>query len=892
MADSDEDSERSRSRDKFRRERSDYGDKARRNDHRERKGAWRDESGESRRRSRDEYEDDRERRRYSPYRGREWGSPPPMKRRREGWEAMGEFPGMMPPYGMMAPRPPWMHPDMAGGPHPMGPPGQVTEVLKAFSGDHHGGMMGGGMKQMMLTFKQFLGMQDDTIDDKEAIQKYNEYKTEFRRKQISEFFEVHKEEDCAHFKFISKYHPTTLRKQKDENEANLKKRLDAFQFLLGSGRLDNVPLSTDCTDKVIKVMDTAVVRMEGGSDTDLELLESLVSQKPPAKSEEGEEEKMDDDGGKAPEESPAPQVANGSSRDTPVKRRNKKRDRTTYSEDESESSSDSEPEQQKEKEEHKESDVTVKDNVPSEATAANPAVESSSIVEVPLGSHALPETGQTENQTGGDQAELPNPSKEEAVHANPAAVAEAVVTGEPVGPKPSVVSHITHSIYLKHIHPRISADDVIEVCKKLSGFLRVAFADPLPEKGYARRGWVTFSSEVNIKDMCAKLANTKIKDQLINCQVNRELSRRVKMSAPLVWARSVVQSDLQLALQLVQVLDERSQLWEHTPKPARGTGEVAGESEEVQGTGEVAGESEEVKCNPLVSMATLLLKQEEPVAMVTAQSGGGEEEEGAIADPSTDLLDNSHDKLKVLDKLLWYLRIVHSLDFYTPMFFPVEDRMPHRCGIVTARGSKPKSIKLEEVNEYMQGFLARMKPLLEKKEELSDEEMDKFGKKDAEAEIERFIDVNTQQLSESKYLCPLSGKKFKAAEFVRKHIFNKHGDKIDDVRLETEFFNNYLKDPNRPMPFETSMSSPLGPSDEGRPSNGGMGMRRGPPWQQAPQLMGLPRGGWNPEGGFPPPGPSRRGHFGPPRGGGGGGPRGGRRKLIKYNDLDAPGEAY
>ena len=44
--------------------------------------------------------------------------------------------------------------------------------------------------------------------------------------------------------------------------------------------------------------------------------------------------------------------------------------------------------------------------------------------------------------------------------------------------------------------------------------------------------------------------------------------------------------------------------------------------------------------------------------------------------------------------------------------------------------------------------------------------------------------MNTQQLSESKYLCPLSGKKFKAAEFVRKHIFNKHGDKIDDVRLE------------------------------------------------------------------------------------------------------------
>ena len=37
------------------------------------------------------------------------------------------------------------------------------------------------------------------------------------------------------------------------------------------------------------------------------------------------------------------------------------------------------------------------------------------------------------------------------------------------------------------------------------------------------------------------------------------------------------------------------------------------------------------------------------------------------------------------------------------------------------------------VGEYLQGFLARAKPLLEKKEELGEEEMEKFGKKDAEA---------------------------------------------------------------------------------------------------------------------------------------------------------------
>ena len=63
------------------------------------------------------------------------------------------------------------------------------------------------------------------------------------------------------YRFISKYHPTVLQKQKEESAANLKKRLAAFQFLLDSGRLDSVPLSTDCTDKVTKVMDagTSVV---------------------------------------------------------------------------------------------------------------------------------------------------------------------------------------------------------------------------------------------------------------------------------------------------------------------------------------------------------------------------------------------------------------------------------------------------------------------------------------------------------------------------------------------------------------------------------------------------------------------------------------------------------
>ena len=50
--------------------------------------------------------------------------------------------------------------------------------------------------------------------------------------------------------------------------------------------------------------------------------------------------------------------------------------------------------------------------------------------------------------------------------------------------------------------------------------------------------------------------------------------------------------------------------------------------------------------------------------------------------------------------------------------------------------------------------------------------------------MEKLIERNTQKLSDEKYLCPLSGKKFKAPEYVRKHIFNKHANHVDEVKRE------------------------------------------------------------------------------------------------------------
>ena len=60
---------------------------------------------------------------------------------------------------------------------------------------HSSEAIGGPSKKAMLSFKHFLAQQDDSIDEGEAIQLYQEYKSDFKRKQITDFFDEHKEED-------------------------------------------------------------------------------------------------------------------------------------------------------------------------------------------------------------------------------------------------------------------------------------------------------------------------------------------------------------------------------------------------------------------------------------------------------------------------------------------------------------------------------------------------------------------------------------------------------------------------------------------------------------------------------------------------------------------------
>lgn len=72
-----------------------------------------------------------------------------------------------------------------------------------------------------------------------------------------------------------------------------------------------------------------------------------------------------------------------------------------------------------------------------------------------------------------------------------------------------------------------------------------------------------------------------------------------------------------------------------------------------------------------------------------------------------------------------------------------------------------QQVSSAEIQEYCTEFEKNIGGFIKPKKMLSDREAVKFGLKNEEDEVEKFIAANTQELAKDKWLCPLSGKKFK-----------------------------------------------------------------------------------------------------------------------------------
>lgn len=853
MGDSDDELDRRR-RDKFRRERSDM-ERSRERDER-RRDEWPDRDWERGRERRRDYDRGR-RERFSPPRHMS----PQHKRMRRDWDDhRGEPYRYDLPYG--------------GAPFPGGPQGWPPE-LPHLPPHHTAHLLQGRLGLMdpdlpppgpptMRSFKDFLLNLEDSVDETEAVKRYNQYKLDFRRQQLQDFFLNHKEHEW----FRSKYHPDDIRVRRAESQSALKTRLDVFLFLLENHWLEDLSLDMNHGPKIVKLLDAAVIKMEGGRDLDLQVLETPLAS---------------DDAGSGPSGSAvggaAAEPGSDKNQTDPVVNMEEMPNRTdetsneTKKDSEKDDDDDDEDEEEEEeaqqngekekndKEEKNEEDEDDKKKRSSQGRKRKHSVSADS----GEGSASDSDSDQSEKD-GSDKDQ----SEKEEEEDEPDSVAErrkerGKDREEEVPAKPRPL-HLTTSLFIRSIPPEVSKDEITALCRRYPGFLRVALSDPQSERRFFRRCWVTFDRSVNIKETCWNLQNIRLRDCELAPVVNRDLCRRVRSVNGLTHHKPVARNDIRLAAKLIHSLDQRGALW-----------------------------TTQMESNPVLRNITDFLIEE-----VSAEE---EELTGVAANEAKDpassevALETDEKLLQVLDRLLLYLRLVHSVDYYNFCEYPSEDEMPHRCGLLHVRGPLPVGkISGAEVSEHLKMCEERLAPLLSLTETLSEEEAARLGKKDPEQEVEKFLSANTQELSKDKWLCPLSGKKFKAPEFVRKHILNKHGDKVAAVRLEVEFFNNFLLDPKRPALPELKPHPPPAPAPHS--------VMQPFPGQAAQQqsILGYPPGVRPPPPGFPGAGPyppqfgAGRGHYDSFRGHPGfqnkprssSGMRGDPRSIIEYRDLDAP----
>uniref|UniRef100_A0A8C8JKR3 Serrate RNA effector molecule homolog n=1 Tax=Oncorhynchus tshawytscha TaxID=74940 RepID=A0A8C8JKR3_ONCTS len=834
MADSDDEYDRRR-RDKFRRERSDNYDRSREREER-RRDDWNDREWDRgrERRSRGEYRDyERGRReRFSPPRH---DMSPQQKRMRRDWDDHGGDPyhgGYDLGYGG------------GGGPSYTGHNQPVHISLPLVRNIHD--MDLGLPPPVMKSFKEFLLSLDDSVDETEAVKRYNEYKIDFRRQQMQDFFLAHKDEEW----FRSKYHPDEAGRRKAEAHSGLQNRLNVYIFLMENGWFDTVSLDMEKAQAIMKVLDAAVIKMEGGTDHDLRILE-LPSE------EEEERERADRAAAVGPGTEPP-------KKEEP-KDKNQDNDRKPPADKEngeSDACKGSEGEEKGEKE------------VKSKEVAPEPKKVSLSKKRKRKHSgdsedEASASESDSDSDSNSHHSSDKNAEKEDEEEKKPK-------EDQPLRPRPL---HRTCSLFMRSIAPTISKAEIIALCRRYPGFMRVCLSDPQPERRFFRRCWVTFDRSVNIKETCWNLQNIRLRDCELAPGVNRDLARRVRNINGITQHKQVLRNDIKLSAKLIHSLDDRGRLWS---QKARGDNVSMAAQ------------------NPILKNITDYLIEEvsaEEEELLGSVGGADAEEGSKEGNPAEITVERDDTLVKVLDRLLLYLRIVHSIDYYNNCEYPSEDEMPNRCGMIHVRGPiPPNRITHGEVLEWQKTFEERLSPLFSVKEKLSEEEAGKMGRKDPEHEVEKFVSANTQELGKDKWLCPLSGKKFKGPEFVRKHILNKHGDKIDEVKKEVVFFNNFLMDAKRPSLPEMKPPPPPGPGQgvlsPGMPfpPQGLMGFG---PGQPRPPVMGY--------GGGPPYPPNQygggRGNYDNFRGQGGGYPgkprnnrmsRGDPRNIIEYRDLDAP----
>lgn len=401
--------------------------------------------------------------------------------------------------------------------------------------------------------------------------------------------------------------------------------------MLGKEDIEKVNVDTSNTEQLIRLLDTVVIKLEGGTDEDLKVLDEkpvvvnpiITAPKPLEEKSKTEESSAD----KADEKEAETKDEEKSEKRESKKRKRTHSDSSSNSDSSDSSDSDSDSEKNPKSPEPKSPEKKEENGENGEDEKSSNDVEMKS----------------EENQNDGSE------KKEDAIDTDVVKVDEVVVVPEDDEPKAKKLEekHKTSSIFVRNLAPTITKAEVEALCKKYDGFLRVAIADPAVERRWFRRGWITFKRDVNIKEICWNLNNIRLRDCELAPIVNRDLSRRVRPVNGITAHKTICKNDIKICAKIAHSLDEKYGLWKDR-------------SDEIEEKAPAFGLQSK---NPVLKNITDYLIEEadaEEEELLGLSSENKDDNEGEMVERDPHLI-------AVLDKIVLYLRIVHSVDYYSKL---------------------------------------------------------------------------------------------------------------------------------------------------------------------------------------------------------------------------------
>ncbi|CAO3697202.1 unnamed protein product [Rhizopus stolonifer] len=316
-------------------------------------------------------------------------------------------------------------------------------------------------------------------------------------------------------------------------------------------------------------------------------------------------------------------------------------------------------------------------------------------------------------------------------------------------------------LIIKTVPPTIAREKILEMCSKVDGFDYLSLSEPQPMRKFHRIGWICFKPGTNIQFVFEQLDNQKVDDFIFHLALNRK--NTVQNRTPRV-APEISQSIERLKKDLEQIRE--------------------------------------------LALALEAMLSDDPEGGLRAV----EKRTDQVIASQTE-----HDEIsklkKRLDMLIAYLRHVHMYCYYCAIECDSLEELnrkccePH-CRSTTTTSDEGNNTDTRQLSKTEKGAMLWAKNLDQKismKIHTPDErELKKLGGRLFQAEIDEFVRVHVLKEHDSKFKCQVKecSKAFKGFDYVEKHILTKHADEIERKRIEVDYFNNYVCDPNHLLPSQ------------------------------------------------------------------------------------------